>query len=113
MLMIRLMVALGVAAMLMPEDVNLNIDTAKLEQKETMAVSTVDTLSAANSVYRDVAYFCERNQEACLTGKAIVSNVFAYAQNTIHALSQKQEVEPRETSIDDILTGSIQTYSEN
>jgi len=68
--MFRLALALTLAVMLIPAD---KIpDRSNAVQSNAVQVGTFDTLSAAKSVYDDVRGFCQRNQEACATGDALL-----------------------------------------
>ena len=64
---------------------------------ETPAVSTFDTLSAASSVIQDVSDFCERNEEACITGSILISNAHKVAKSTLNELFE--EGSTRHTSL--------------
>jgi len=41
---------------------------------ERREISTVEVLSAAQSVWNDFSTFCERNQEACETGDRMLTH---------------------------------------
>ena len=110
--MFKLIVALGVAVMLLPEGIAANDEVQTTTGTEAEVVSTYDTLSAANSLYQDLVSFCDRNEEACLTGKALASNAVIYAQNALAALGEKQQLNSTPKTIDQVLTGSIQTSSQ-
>ena len=97
--MFRLIIALGVAAVLLPAETITKSNTA-----ETAKVSTYDTFSAAQSLYTDVTSFCNRNEEACITGKAIVASAVHTIKGSINQITQ----EPDQTGLlDTIKTSSV------
>ena len=88
--MLRLIIALGVAFMLLPENHKpLETDSTAAPGPQTSAVQvdTFETLSAVNAVYEDMKQFCDRNQEACVTGQAILSQLGTQARKGIKDFS--------------------------
>lgn len=70
--MFKLIIALGVAGVLLPAETVTG--TISETAENTPQVSTYEAFSAAHSLYADITSFCERNAETCQTGKAIASN---------------------------------------
>ncbi|HSO48246.1 MAG TPA: DUF5330 domain-containing protein [Rhizobiaceae bacterium] len=50
------------------------------------AVSTGETMVAAQALLADLAQFCERNEEACVTGKELFAQFGAKAKAGAHGL---------------------------
>ena len=97
--MLRLIIALGVAAVLLPAETITRSNTTEMSK-----VSTYDTFSAAQSLYADVTSFCDRNEEACITGKALVASAVHTIKGSINQIAQ----EPDQTgSLDTITTSSV------
>jgi len=103
--MLRLILALVVCYVLFPtvedsktvdatEGFNLVVNTP--------TISTFDTLSAVNSVIHDVGSFCERNEEACITGSILISNAHQVAKSTIDELLDENEGQLVQVSRDNI-----------
>ena len=101
--MFRLLIALGVAYMLLPKQVQQIGDPAA----EPLQISAGDTLSAVQSVYNDVAGFCDRNPETCVTGAAIISELESKARAGLASLGEKNSAGTVETP-DEVKTGSVQ-----
>ena len=104
--MFRLAMALFAAYLLLPE--NLRTETgapAAMSESHVAEVAAIDALGAAHSVYSDISGFCERNLEACETGKAVASIVVQKVRAGVSefASGPKGEVAP----MDQTLTGSI------
>ena len=96
--MFRLIMALGIAAVLLPVEV-IQDD----RQEPSIKVSNLDTLSAAQSLYQDVMTFCDRNEQACITGKAL-------AMKTLHSVRSginRQLDTNVPTDVDPVKTGSV------
>ena len=111
--MLRLIMALGVAFMLLPQDNNLSIqgnahiaDTSGYPHDDTLQVNSMETLSAAQAVYYDLSNFCDRNQEACLTGTAILNTLEQKARTGLREFSGYIH-EKSSNQIDPSATGSI------
>ena len=101
--MFRLMVALGVATLLLPTET-----ITQNEEKAPVEVSALDTFGAAQSVLNDVMTFCERNEETCITGKALATKAAHGLKSTIGQVVQPQSAQPETAaSTDAISTGSI------
>ena len=110
--MLRLIMALGVAAMLMPEDVSLNMARGMPEVAQEMQVSTHDTFSAAYSVYEDLAGFCQRNEETCITGKALAARMANQALATLNAISAESSNTPPFQGTDPVVTSGIENTAQ-
>ncbi len=77
--MFRMIAAAFAVYLLLPEDV-----TIVASSTETVAPITAgQTLDAANDVLQDITGFCERNQNACDTGKALLVNAKKAVSSTI------------------------------
>ena len=105
--MFRLIIALGVAFLLLPAD----LVTEKPESFSAAVASaefdSMDTLNAILSTYDDVAGFCDRNVETCATGKAMINHAVIVASSSISQFSSNtgNAVVPETT--DPVATGSI------
>lgn len=92
--MLRLIIALVVCYVLFPtmEDSNtVQTQETSIPLVDKPTVSTFDTLSAVNSVIQDVGDFCDRNEEACITGSILISNAHHVAKTTIGGLIKENE----------------------
>ena len=88
--MFRLLIALGVAAVLLPVEVLTDKNTqANITENEATPpkITTYDLFSAAQTLYFDVTSFCYRNEEACITGKSIASNAITKIRSNLDSLS--------------------------
>ena len=70
-------------------------------------LSAMDTLSAANSLYQDVTRFCERNEEACITGKMLALNLATQARSALNTIGGSKETPQTDMVQDDVVTGSV------
>ena len=104
--MFRLIIALGVAGVLLPaETVTGSVsDTAEVRPQ----VSTYEAFSAAHSLYADITSFCERNEETCLTGKAIASSAAHKITSGLKQITPQQNHEKNVSNIDVTHTGAVQ-----
>lgn len=99
--MLRLVIAIGIAMMLMPNDEN------KLAENETtIEVSALETLGAAKTVFDDVLQFCERNEEACLTGQTIFTKLGQKARSGFQQFAESRNPE-QGSGTDQIKTSSV------
>ena len=105
--MFRLIFAIGVAAMLLPDHVHLSAPVETQEYATMAPVTTFDTLSAAQSLYTDLSEFCDRNEEACVTGQAIVAKLAVTAKTALNSLQGEVPDMPVEAVTDEVVTGSI------
>ena len=105
--MFRLIVALGVAAMLIPEDVHFGVPDETPSIANTAQVSTVDTISAAHSLFTDLSQFCMRNEEACLTGQALVINIAHTANSALNAIRHAPAEQTEIADTDQIVTSAV------
>ena len=105
--MFRLIIALGVAFLLLPAD----LVTEKPESFSAAVASaefdSMDTLNAILSTYDDVAGFCDRNVETCATGKAMINHAVIVANSSISQFSKTVENEAVSEASDPVTTGSI------
>ena len=105
--MFRLIIALGVAFLLLPAD----LVTEKPEKFSAAVASaefdSMDTLNAILSTYEDVASFCDRNVETCATGKAMINHAVIVANSSISQFSKTVENEAVSEASDPVTTGSI------
>lgn len=104
--MFRLIVALGVATILLPAEAVTSIETVQSEGKklEKVEVSTFDALYAVQSLYSDITSFCDRNAETCNTGKNIANNTVDSIRSTIKTAGVNDTPKPNEQ----IKTGSVE-----
>lgn len=81
----KLILAAIVAYLLLPEEFapKLGVETSVSEP-----VSAQDALGAAQDAFNDVGAFCERNKEACNTGKALISGA---RQTVLEGLNEGSE----------------------
>ena len=100
--MFRLLMALGVAVVLLPaETITGN------KEVETTKVSTYDAFSAAQSLYSDVSSFCDRNEETCVTGKALAVSAVQKLRGSIQKFAeQDNNIEPQ-SEIDPVKTSTV------
>jgi len=99
--MLRLIIALGISFMLFPTVEKDNTDAISVidaPSVQTPSVSTFDTFSAVNSVIQDISYFCHRNEEACITGNAIITSAHGIAQSTLNELL-KGDLKPTQSTV--------------
>lgn len=104
--MFRLAMALFAAYLLLPE--NLRTETgapATVSENHVAEVAAIDALGAAHSVYADISGFCERNLEACETGKAVASIVVQKVRAGVSEFASTPK--PEAAPMDQTLTGSI------
>lgn len=102
--MFRLALALTLAVMLIPAD---KIpDRTNAVQSNAVQVGTFDTLSAAKSVYDDVRGFCQRNQEACATGDALLGQFKDKAYSGLQMIAVYVQDNDAATP-DQTITGSL------
>jgi len=104
--MFKLAIALGVAFALMPENVRFSAENENTTETK-IEVSTYDTLNAAHSLYEDIAGFCERNQETCLTGQALAQKITGQARAAINQFAASSSANNNHQIKDDVVTGSI------
>lgn len=100
--MFRLIMALGVAAVLLPAET-----ITDKKQAETVKVSTYDTFNAAHSLYSDVLSFCDRNEETCITGKAIATNMVHTIRGSLNQFTQEGNIVKISPEIDVIRTSTV------
>lgn len=83
--MLRLIMALGIIYALNPDIKSHNEQnvskTGKTIVTEDIQVTTYDAFSAVNSVIQDLGQFCQRNEEACITGSTILTNAHSAAKS--------------------------------
>ena len=106
--MFKLIIALGVAFLLLPAD----LVTEKPEDFSAAVAlaaefDSMDTLNAILSTYEDVASFCDRNVETCATGKAMINHAVIVANSSISQFSKTVENEAVSEASDPVTTGSI------
>ncbi len=114
--MFRLIIALGVATLLLPAEAIQTSNKQQTLSEDTPKVSSYDAYAAVQSLLSDITSFCDRNEETCLTGKSIATNTMNSIQNGIQSISRentdaefKQDAEPK----DSITTGTIQKNNTN
>lgn len=100
--MFRLFMALGVAVVLLPAEA-----ITGTTEVETTQVTTYDTFSAAQSLYSDVSSFCDRNEETCITGKAIAVSAVQKIRGGVQKFTQDNNNTKSEAEIDLVKTSSI------
>ena len=103
--MLRMILAAITVYFLLPEDVRLVSSNSQTMEP----VSAGETLDAANSVISDITKFCERNPDACETGKALILNAKRAVSDTINngvAENQHNTNEPIEPSVSELITNS-------
>lgn len=102
--MFRLIIALGVATVLLPaETITGKPDTTK--KVENVEVSTYDTFSAAHSIYSDVTSFCDRNEETCITARALATSAVSKVRSGLNQLAQ--DTHSTHSELDPIKTSSV------
>lgn len=101
--MFRLIIALGVAVVLLPAETITETKTTN-----TVKVTTYDTFSAAQSLYSDISTFCERNEETCITGKAIAVSAVNKIRSGINNFAQEKSAINSSQEIDWVKTSSIE-----
>lgn len=105
--MFRLIIALGVAAVLLPAETL--TEAEKIETAEVSPqVSTYDAFNAAHSLYADVTSFCERNEETCITGKALATKAVKTISSSLKQLADGSAHDPAKQELDLTQTGTIQ-----
>lgn len=104
--MFRLIIALGVAGVLLPAETITG--SASNTVDVTPQVSTYEAFSAAHSLYADITSFCERNEETCQTGKAIASSAAQKVQSGLQQLTSQSSPNESASNIDVTHTGAIQ-----
>lgn len=73
------------------------------------AVSTGETLSAAQAMVADLAGFCDRNPQTCGTGRELFSQFGAKAKNGARYVYEYLDREDsKATQSDEIQTGSLE-----
>lgn len=82
--MFRMLFAGFVVYLLLPD----NVEIIGSSGNHTEPVSAGQTLDAANAVIKDVKEFCLRNEHACDTGKALISNTKNALANSIESVSK-------------------------
>ncbi len=100
--MFRLIIALGVAAVLLPAET-----VTGSKRVEAAKVTTYETFSAAQALYSDVSSFCERNVETCITGKALATNAVTTIRASLNQLAQGQNSPSPSLEVDLIKTSAI------
>lgn len=84
--MLRLIIAMGISFALFPSLDDEKIHNQTIVEKpaaQAPSVSSFDTLSAVNSVIQDLGDFCYRNEEACITGNALIKKAHLVASATV------------------------------
>jgi len=105
--MFRLIIALGVATVLLPAETL--TEAGKTETAEVSSqVSTYDAFNAAHSLYADVTSFCERNEETCITGKAIASKAVKTISGSLKQLADGSVDNQAQSQVDLTQTGAVQ-----
>lgn len=104
--MFRLIIALGVAGVLLPAETVTGTTPHKSEAAPQ--VSTYEAFSAAQSLYTDITTFCDRNAETCQTGRAIASSAAHKISNGLKQISSKDSREDTPSSLDLTHTGAVQ-----
>lgn len=89
------------------------VDEALLESDQ-QAISTYETIGAAQAAITDLAAFCERNPQACETGREIFSQLGAKARTGIGHINDYLDTQFAENQTpaangqpDATLTGSV------
>lgn len=101
--MFRLLIALGVAAILLPAET-----ISKTDVMTTQKVSAYEAYNAAHSLFMDVSTFCERNEETCTTGQALASSAINTVQRKLNGFASSQQDETPSKRLDIIETGAVQ-----
>lgn len=101
--MFRLIIALGVAGVLMPAET-----ITQSEPTQHSQIDTFDAFHAAQSLYFDVITFCDRNEKACETGKTIALSATHSLKGGLNQLTQSQPSTEASFNLDNVKTGSIQ-----
>jgi len=72
-------------------------------------VTTYETLGAAQAVVSDLAGFCERNANACATGREVFAQFGAKARTGLRYVSAwvEKDGEAAETDPDTLATGAV------
>ena len=90
--MIRMVLAALIAFLLIPAELRPRLD------EPMFTVSRDETLNAANTVLEDVGGFCERNQDACITGKTLIEEATESVRSALYewskARSEGDEIDP-------------------
>lgn len=104
--MFRLIMALGVAGVLLPAETVTGpvSDNAQIVPQ----VSTYEAFSAAHSLYTDITSFCERNEATCQTGKAIASSAAYKITSGLKQITSQKNAEESASSVDPTHTGAVQ-----
>ena len=110
--MFRLVIAICIAVLLMPVDpdgVQLQ-ETSTSDATTSQEVSSLDVLSAAQSIYSDVSTFCHRNEETCETAKAFAKKSIVVLASFISDLKSNSahggKPEPA-VAVDRVTTASV------
>ena len=104
--MFRLIIALGVAGLLLPAETVTGSVSGTSESRPQ--VSTYEAFSAAHSLYADITSFCERNEETCLTGKAIALSAAHKITSGLKQITSQHKPEDNTSIIDVTHTGAVQ-----
>lgn len=86
--MLRLIIAATIAYFLIP--VELRPDFSAGSSK---TVTSGEALSAAGSVIRDIGAFCERNPDACDTGKTLINNAKESVASGLEKLAEEEKTD--------------------
>jgi len=81
--MLRLLVAIGMAAMLWPLDEN-NQALGVSDSMPEIEISSTDVINAAYAIVQDIGSFCERNAETCITGQQAFNSVATGVQSRLN-----------------------------
>lgn len=103
--MFRLIIALGVAGILLPAETV--TDTVTENSQPAPQVSTYDAFSAAYSLYTDISSFCDRNEATCQTGKAIASTAVHKVTSGLKQITSQQNLEQDNSKVDLTHTGAV------
>lgn len=114
--MYRLILALGVAGLLLPPEALRQTQNVAQEAgvqlsqngTEKQEVTTYDAFSAIHSVYYDVTNICSRNEEACSTAKKIAVNSFLAFKDSVAKLTDDKAEKNIEENLDQTKTSTIQ-----
>jgi len=104
--MFRLIIALGVAGVLLPAETITG--TATDSNEATPQVSTYEAFSAAHSLYADITSFCERNVETCQTGKALATNAAHKITSGLKQITSQDVGNNSPSEVDLTHTGAVQ-----
>lgn len=95
--MLRLIITAAIAYFLIPVEFRPDFSGA-----ETQTVTSGEALDAAGSVIRDLGSFCERNPDACDTGKTLLKNAKETVTSGIEKLAEEAETAPDAKQVEQI-----------